>query len=131
MSFPEVDCGWVPYYREQLDDRFRDRSADAWERDLIAAGVPAICADDTRLEDFVFNDSHDRAAGIAIEADLAEYGPIWCNGPKVQFSDAVGRARTLPGLGQHSASVLSEFGYGESAIKRLITDGVTSGAAPA
>ncbi|MSQ61031.1 MAG: hypothetical protein EXR43_00350 [Dehalococcoidia bacterium] len=75
------------------------------------------------------NDPHTRAAGIAIEADLGEYGRIWCNGPKVQFSDAVARAPTLPGLGQHSASVLSEFGYDQGDIERLITAGVTKGAA--
>jgi predicted TIM-barrel fold metal-dependent hydrolase len=23
VVFPEVDCGWVPYYREQLDDRYK------------------------------------------------------------------------------------------------------------
>ena len=117
--------------QRRIEARLTERSASEWERILLAAGVPAVCADSTRLEDFIFDDPHSREAGVAIEVDFPGYGRIWSTGPKVQFSDVARPQPTLPALGEHSARILREFGYADAEIQRLTRNGVTKIVVPA
>jgi crotonobetainyl-CoA:carnitine CoA-transferase CaiB-like acyl-CoA transferase len=106
-----------------VEPAVRARQSQELEQALMAVGVP--CA---RVNDFeeVFDDPHMAARGIVREVEHPQLGrmrvtrnPVLLDhgGPEI--------VRPAPMLGEHSADVLREAGYGEAAIAELVATGAT------
>ncbi|MGH7903623.1 MAG: CaiB/BaiF CoA transferase family protein, partial [Candidatus Dormibacteraceae bacterium] len=96
-----------------------------WLAVVEAAGVP--CAP---IQDFqeAFNDPHLLARDYFWEAPHPKLGTVRQLGSPMRFSATpVRRDRAGPMLGEHSAAVLSELGYGADEVADLIARRVVEG----
>jgi crotonobetainyl-CoA:carnitine CoA-transferase CaiB-like acyl-CoA transferase len=92
----------------ELDDR------------LAEAGVPAAQINDLQgLIDHPQLSARDRWREVGTPA-----GPVRAILPPMTFTDVEMAMGDVPGLGEHSAAVLAEFGYDAVEIERLCADGV-------
>lgn len=108
--------------RRDLEDAFAARTAAEWVPLLRAAGIPA---GPVYRMDKVFTDPQVEALGMVAHAPLPGggtiplvRGPIWVDGEPARVDLAP------PELGEHSARVLAELGYGEAEVAELLRDGV-------
>lgn len=100
-----------------LNKLFRKRTTDEWVDTLREYDVP--CTPVNHVEDIV-NDPHIEAHDMVAEVEHPEFGTFQMPGNPVNFSDLdVNIRRAPPGLGEHSAEILNEFGYSDDDIERL------------
>jgi crotonobetainyl-CoA:carnitine CoA-transferase CaiB-like acyl-CoA transferase len=109
-----------------LTDVFQTRTAQEWETDLLAAGVGCVVADSMSNFAFLYKDPQASAVGMMTQVEHPSLGTYWRYSPVLQFSDTPSRALAFCELGEHTRSILTEFGYQESEIARLIDDGIIS-----
>lgn len=103
---------------------FAERSADGWEQLLAPAGVGCVRADSSAPGDFWLNDAHVRENGFVTEVEHGRYGKHlrWGTLASLHGSPAVPGPGALGG--DHTAALLHELGYDDSAIERLYAEGV-------
>ena len=111
-----------------VEPAIRARDAQDLETALLAVGVP--CA---RVNNFkeVFDDPQIIARGVVHDVAHPRLGPMrTVRNPILLDHDGPGLERHSPMLGEHSAEILHELGYGPAAIGDLVASGVTRVAAP-
>jgi formyl-CoA transferase len=98
------------------------RPTEHWLNLLIKAGVPSA-----PIEDYgqVFNDPHLQARHYFWDAPHPTLPPVRQLGSPMRFSRSpTRRDHAGPRLGEDSAAILSELGYGPDEIERLLTQGI-------
>ncbi|MCC6641503.1 MAG: CoA transferase [Deltaproteobacteria bacterium] len=100
-----------------LRRRFAEKSRDVWSaelRDLEACVTPVYDMQEALA------DAHNRARGMLVELEHAEFGTIRQVGIAPKLSATPGSVRSLaPGRGQHTEEVLRELGYDDARIDSL------------
>ncbi len=109
--------------RRALNERLSTRTALAWTRELIAAGIPA---GPIYTLDQVFGDPHVQHNGLAEEVNHPVIGRLrQLSNPLRMGSIGKRTVRTHPPLlGEHSEAVLDTFGVPASEIARLVAQRV-------
>ena len=105
-----------------LAPAFKKRQTSEWLDQLTNAGVPAgpVLSIDEMLEH-----PQTRAREMVMEVDHSSLGAIETLGFPVKFSATPASIeRGAPRLGEHTAEVLVELGYGVAEIERLSEEGV-------
>lgn len=108
-----------------IEDALKEKSADEWERTLLAADVPAVRADGTNHADFMLNSQHVRDNGIAIEDEIPGVGKFWRSANCVEFSDMDPRAESPSPMGGATRDILRELGYSQAQVDELEAKEVT------
>jgi formyl-CoA transferase len=112
---------------EEIEAVTATRPRAHWLRLLDEAGVP--CGPILDYEE-VFADPQVRALGLVREVEHPTAGRIRVVGPAVKLSETPARIdRPSPRLGEHTAEVLHEIGFGDEEIRALAADGVIALAA--
>jgi crotonobetainyl-CoA:carnitine CoA-transferase CaiB-like acyl-CoA transferase len=109
---------------EALGRIFRTRGAADWERALLARGVGCVEVADGPIYRAVMDDPIARDAGFLTEVEHPSFGRHRRLGPLAALSLTPAVARPACLLGQHTESLLLEFGYSPQEIERLEADGV-------
>ena len=110
-------------YRE-LAERLTTRSTAEWLALLNDADIPAM---PLNSPDALVADPHLAATGFFSFTDHPSEGRLRHMAYPSAWSDTQpGAARPVPRLGEHSAQVLREIGYGDDKIAALIAAGVTT-----
>ncbi|WP_236792034.1 CaiB/BaiF CoA-transferase family protein [Amycolatopsis sp. GM8] len=102
---------------------FTTQKAAEWERDLLAADIGCVEADKRRPEQNYlgeFGQEHDYL--VTVDSPILEEYPRV--GPLVGFSRSETVATVGCTLGQHTESVLREYGYDDEAIADMAARGV-------
>jgi crotonobetainyl-CoA:carnitine CoA-transferase CaiB-like acyl-CoA transferase len=106
-----------PALVEALSARLREDTRGAWLEKLVAAGVPAAPVQDIGE---VAADPQTEAIGI-----LQRVGALTTLGPAFSVDgERPAYASPPPALGEHSAEVLREAGYGEEEISAMAAEGI-------
>ena len=101
-----------------LGDIFRTRSTEDWLTLLEAADIP--CARMYSIED-ILNDPHLAETGYLQRVTHPSEGEILDTAVPSEWSHSTPEPRRhAPGLGEHTAEVLREFGYSNEDIERLL-----------
>ena len=115
----------LPALVEALTPIFRGKTTHDWLAALEAAGVPA---GPVLSVGEMHADPHSQAREMVVEVDHATLGPVKSLGLPVKFSETPGGVtQAAPTLGQHTRTVLAEYGYGLPEIDALIEAGAAKG----
>ena len=102
--------------KKVLSDTFRTKTRDEWAE--IFAPLDACVAPVLTLEE-ALSHPHNVARGSFVDVDGAPMP-----GPAPRFSRTQGEAGPVAVVGQHTAEVLQELGYGDEQVQQLRADGV-------
>jgi crotonobetainyl-CoA:carnitine CoA-transferase CaiB-like acyl-CoA transferase len=108
-----------------LEAAFASAPAADWVARLHALGVPAErveAMDRDRYRRGILDDPVNRQLGRVVEYDTADWGHFEQIGPLLRCGPSVagGPAWMLPGVGEHSAAVLTDLGFGADEIDALL-----------
>jgi len=105
-----------------IEARFKTKSSEHWLQMLEAAGIP--CGRVNYRSD-LYTDSQALALNLVWELENRDLGKYKATGHPIRFSNTpVTPKRGAPALGEHSESVLREFGYSADEIASLKSNGV-------
>ena len=109
---------------DELQRIFATRDALDWERDLTAADVACVQAEDRGMFHFFQEDPHALENGCTTPVSSPRLGEYWRYSPLLRFSRTPGKAG--PGIlkGQHTQVILRELGYSQDQINDLRARGV-------
>ena len=107
-----------------ISTAFADRKSAEVVTDLRRAGVAAVEPVGHNTHAFM-NDPDQRRTGRVVECPHPEKGHIREIGTLIRLTDAeIPPHRLAPDLGEHTTSILAQFGYSEADISELRTRGV-------
>ncbi|MGN6549347.1 MAG: CaiB/BaiF CoA transferase family protein [Pararhizobium sp.] len=103
-----------------LNEHFSDATTAVWMERLEAAGVPAGPVLDIAE---MHSDPQALFRRMVVETEHPVCGPVKTIGLPIKFSETPGDVRSpAPRLGEHSRSVLAEYGYAADEIDRLLAE---------
>lgn len=109
-------------WKRRFRARFMERRVEDWVEDFDAAGVPVSAV---RHPEELADDPQVQADGMMWEVEHAVTGPQRVVGPAVLMSKTpTAVQRAAPALGEHSAEVLVEAGFGPAEVSELCEQGV-------
>jgi CoA:oxalate CoA-transferase len=112
----------IEAWREEIQERLLERTAEAWVERFVAAGVPASVVN---FPEEMADDPHVAATGIMAELVHPVTGPQRVVGPIVRMSKTPTEAALpAPPLGAHTRELLEEAGYVPGEIDALVASGV-------
>jgi formyl-CoA transferase len=108
--------------RDTIEDNFRKKSTAEWTAALDAADVPCAPA---HFPEELFDNPHVAANNILTRLDHPIAGPIRMPRNPIGLSETpVAEPTPPPSLGQHTAQVMEELGYGDADVQALFDVGV-------
>ncbi len=111
----------VAALEEVLNEHFIKRTSAEWLDKLEAAGVPAGPVMNVGE---MHQDPQTLARKMVVEVDHPRAGKVKTLGPPVKLSRTPASVRSAaPVLGQHTAEVLTEYGYSPEEIDNLAAAG--------
>jgi len=106
---------------QMLEQIFAARDAEYWLGRLRAADIP--CGPINEVDE-ILNDPQIQARGMIVELQHPVVGPVRSLGNPVHLGDTPASYRLAPPmLGQHTAEVLADLGFGLAEIERLRAEG--------
>jgi crotonobetainyl-CoA:carnitine CoA-transferase CaiB-like acyl-CoA transferase len=112
----------VDALEREIEAVFATQPTAHWVEKLDAAGVPG---GPVYTYDQILADPHIKARDMVVEIDHPKIGRMKSLGiPVKSTGELLSIRRAAPWLGQHSAEILKEAGYGERDIEALYTEGV-------
>lgn len=106
------------------------RTAQAWEDEMLAAGVPLVKVDARDPADFVVWDGHSEQNGFGPQVQHPTYGEFRRWGPLVTCDGGMETYGTSPLAGEHTDRVLEELGKSPGEIESLRSSGVVYSESP-
>jgi len=106
-----------------LEKLFVQQRADEWERQLLAAGVGCVVAEDRTMESSLMGE-FGQAAGFVGEAESPIFDSYPRLGPLVRFSRSATLCLGGCTTGQHTTAILTELGYSADRIATLAASNV-------
>ncbi len=104
------------------------RTTADWQRDLDAAQIPVMAVNS---KESLLDNEQLKATGFWRMVDHPTEGRLRITDPPVRFSASPSSVRLpAPRLGEHSAQILAEAGYGAAEIEALMSTAVSRQAAP-
>jgi crotonobetainyl-CoA:carnitine CoA-transferase CaiB-like acyl-CoA transferase len=112
----------------ELAKRFRTKTAAHWLNVLEEKGVPCGPVYDMLQ---ALADPQTKAREMVVEVHHSTLGPVRTIGLPVKFSDTPGKvSRGAPLFGEHTRTVLTEYGFGDDEIAALEQERAVITAAP-
>ena len=109
----EVDAETLSLWRSRFESMFRERTAQEWETAISEAG--GACTVCKTIDEWLVN-PHAVEAGMVVEVNDANYGPMKQPGVQVKLRRTPGRIQgKAPQLGEHTDSVLRRPGNNNGA----------------
>jgi CoA:oxalate CoA-transferase len=121
------DISDTAYFKQKnimrtIEDRLRSESSEHWLKKLEAAGVP--CTRVNYRSD-LYADGQAQALNLIWELENRDLGKYKASGNPIRFlKTPIKPKHGAPGLGEHSETVLLEFGYAPEEIGKLKASGV-------
>ncbi|SDK59286.1 CaiB/BaiF CoA transferase family protein [Natronorubrum texcoconense] len=108
----------------ELEDEFRSFDREELLARLVAAGVPAA---ELQTVEQAAHDEHLHERGTLRHVNDVDGSEVIATGPPVKLSETPGTVDDVaPELGEHTSTVLSEFGFDASTIERLMDENVVN-----
>ena len=109
-----------------LSHTFTTRSAEEWETELRPRNVGCVAVNQEPAWNFSLSHPTMLENGFLTEVEHPRFGRHQRHGPITTLSMTPGAAGPGCLMGQHTRSILSEFGYPAQEIERLHARGVVS-----
>ncbi len=110
-----------------ISEALEAQDASTWEKVLTEAGVGCGHVFPDGHSAFTVTDPVMRETGLVDEIDHPLFGPLLRHGLPVQFSETPGRLGTSCLRGEHTLAILTELGYSDDEVAKLLADEVVFG----
>jgi crotonobetainyl-CoA:carnitine CoA-transferase CaiB-like acyl-CoA transferase len=103
---------------------FASRPADAWERDLTAAGVACVQAHDGLHASYIFDAPWAEELGFVEQAAAIGFGPYPRYGRVVRTERDLGLLGPADRVGAQTRAILAELGYADEQVDAMVARGI-------
>jgi crotonobetainyl-CoA:carnitine CoA-transferase CaiB-like acyl-CoA transferase len=114
----------------ELAELLRSRTAEEWERLAQEHDVPLVAVEARDPGRFCLEDEGMRAQGYMVQVESPVYGTYWRHGALQQFSAQTLTFGPWEPVGGHTRAILSELGYGDEEVQRLVQERVVEAWSP-
>jgi crotonobetainyl-CoA:carnitine CoA-transferase CaiB-like acyl-CoA transferase len=110
----------------EIDALFKQRDADTWEKQLTQRNVGCVRADGAPVGEFLTEDPHILANGLAPSCRHARFGELRRWGPLTTVEGHLACYGPSPLAGEHTDALLEELGHTDAEIAHLREAGVVA-----